>query len=129
MQHDQATPLAAAAARKHDAALARASSALRALDTAGQQIHFQAGARAARVSRQWLYQQPELRSEIERLRDHQPPQRPSRVPAAQRASEASLRQRNRSLLDENQRLRAENAALKNELALAYGERRRAPRLA
>jgi regulator of replication initiation timing len=51
------------------------------------------------------------------------------VPAAQRASEASLRQRNRSLLDENQRLRAENTALKDELALAYGEQRRAPRLA
>ena len=128
MQPEPATPLAAAAARKHDAALARASSALRALDTAGQPIHFQAVARAARVSRQWLYQQPELRSEIERLRDRQP-QRPSRVPAAQRASEASLRQRNRSLLDENQRLRAENTQLKDELALAYGEQRRAPRLA
>jgi hypothetical protein len=128
MQPESATPLAAAAARKHDAALARATAALRTLDSAGQQINFQAVARAARVSRQWLYQQPELRSEIERLRDHQP-QRPSRVPAAQRASEASLRQRNRSLLDENQRLRAENAELKDELALAYGEQRRAPRLA
>jgi hypothetical protein len=128
MQPDQATPLAAAAARKHDAALARASSALRALDAAGQQINFQAVARAARVSRQWLYQQPDLRGEIERLRDRHP-QRPSSVPTAQRASEASLRQRNHSLLDENQRLRAENAALKDELALAYGERRRAPRLA
>jgi hypothetical protein len=127
MQPEPATPLAAAAARKHDAALARATGALRALDSAGQQINFQAVARAARVSRQWLYQQPELRNEIERLRDHQP--RPSRVPAAQRASEASLRQRNRSLLDENQRLRTENAALKDELALAYGEQRRAPRLA
>jgi hypothetical protein len=110
MQPDPATPLAAAAARKHDAALTRATAALRALDSAGQQINFQAVARAARVSRQWLYQQPELRNEIERLRDRQP-QRASRVPAAQRASEASLRQRNRSLLDENQRLRAENTAL------------------
>jgi hypothetical protein len=128
MQPDPATPLAAAAARKHDDALARAHNAVRALDSGGQPINFQAVARAARVSRQWLYQQPELRSEIERLRDHQP-QRASRVPAAQRASEASLRQRNRSLLDENQRLRAENAALKDELALAYGEQRRAPRLA
>jgi hypothetical protein len=91
-------------------------------------INFQAVARAAGVSRQWLYQQPELRREIERLRDSRP-QRASGVPTAQRASEASLRQRNRALLDENARLRAENAQLKNELALAYGEQRRARRRA
>ncbi len=126
MQPEAATPLAAAAARKHDAAVGRARGALRELDAAGQVINFQAVARAARVSRQWLYQQPDLRAEIERLRERQP-QRASGVPTAQRATEASLRQRNRSLLEENQRLRAENAQLKDELALAYGERRRARR--
>lgn len=42
------------------------------------------------------------------------------VPARQRASEASLRQRLQSLRDENQRLREENHSLKTELALAYG---------
>jgi hypothetical protein len=126
MQPEDAMPLAAAAARQHHAALERASGALRDLDAAGHLINFQAVARAAGVSRQWLYQQPELRAEIERLRDTRP-QAASGVPSAQRASEASLRQRNRSLLDENGRLRAENARLKDELALAYGEQRRAQR--
>ena len=65
---------------------------------------------------------PSCRPQIEQLRDRQP-QRASGVPSAQRASEASLRQRNRSLLDENQRLREENASLKSELAMAYGQQR------
>lgn len=64
MQPEGATPLAAAAARKHHAALKRASGALRDLDAAGHAINFQAVARAAGVSRQWLYRQLELRSEM-----------------------------------------------------------------
>jgi hypothetical protein len=121
-------PLAAAAARKHEAAIERATGALRELDAAGEQINFQSVARAADVSRQWLYKQPQLRAEIERLRDTSPARGP-RVPGAQRASDASLRQRNRALLDENQRLRAENARLKEELALVYGQQRESRRRA
>lgn len=83
MRPEDATPLAAAAARKHHAALQRASGALRDLDAAGHVINFQAVARAAGVSRQWLHQQPELRREIERLRDSRP-QRASGVPTAAR---------------------------------------------
>lgn len=82
-------------------------------------------ARAAGVSRQWLYQQPQIRAEIERQRSHLP-HGPGQVAAAQRTSDASLRQRNRGLLDEHQRLRAENAKLKNELAIVYAERRASP---
>lgn len=122
MPPDEPSPLAAAAARKHEAALERAAGALRELDAAGEQVNFQTVARAAGVSRQWLYKQPQLRSEIERLRDTSPGRAPY-LPAAQRASEASLRQRNRGLLEENARLRAENTRLKEELALAYGRRR------
>jgi hypothetical protein len=115
-------PLAAAAGRKRDDALARAGTALRDLDHAGAAINFQTVARAGRVSRQWLYQQPDLRREIEQLRRVGHAAAPG-VPAAQRATEASLRQRLRSLFDENQRLRAETVELRAELALAYGERR------
>jgi hypothetical protein len=70
------------------------------------------------------HQQPDLRAEIERLRTagQQPP---PGVPAAQRTSEDSLRQRLATLSEENRRLREENHALKTELALAYGERRHA----
>jgi Family of unknown function (DUF6262) len=122
MATDQPGPLAAAAARKHDVTLARAGAALRDLDRAGGVINFQAIARAAGVSRQWLYQQPDLRREIEQLRTANG--NPGRaVPSSQRATEASLRQRIRSLLDENHRLRGESDELRAELALAYGHQR------
>jgi hypothetical protein len=123
MPPDRTASLAAAAARKRDAALERTHHALRDLATRGEIITFQSVARAAAVSRQWLYQQPELRAEIERLREHRPSP-PARA-ARERASESSLRQRVETLLDENRRLRKDNAALRDELALLYGERRQA----
>jgi hypothetical protein len=88
----------------------------------GAPVSFQAVARRAGVSRQWLYTQPDLRAEIERLRDRAPVTTAG-VPARQRATEASLRQRLETLRAENQRLREENANLKTELAIAYGRRR------
>jgi len=123
MTAEPSTPLAAAAARKHESAVLRASAALRELDRVGAVITFQAVATAAGVSRQWLYQQPDLRREIAQLRD--PGSKPAGIPTAQRGTEASLRQRIRSLLDENQRLRGETTELRAELALAYGQQRAA----
>src|SRR3954453_12590185 len=117
-----AEPLAEAAAARRRRAIERAERALRDLDTKGAQISFQAAARRAGVSRQWLYTQPALRAEIEWLRE-QTPARPDGVPARQRASDASLRQRLETLRTENQRLREENQALKAELAIAYGQQR------
>ncbi len=115
--------LAAAAERKREDALARATGALRELDDRGERIDFQAVARAAGVSRQWLYKQPQLRSEIERLREIRPSQEDGAVRSHERSSEASLRQRLQTLLDENQRLRAENTKLTEELAISYGRQR------
>jgi hypothetical protein len=122
MPAEPVTPLAAAAARKHAAAVERAVGAVQAMNAAGEAITFQAVARTAGVSRQWLYEQPELRADIEQLRDRST-EGAGGVPSSQRASEASLRQRNRGLLDENARLRSENAELKRELAVAYGQQR------
>jgi hypothetical protein len=124
MPPDHAAPLLAVARRKHDRAIERAHAALRDLDRRGKTISFQAVARHAGVSRQWLYTQPELRAEIERLRARHPPAAP-RVPDAERAREASLRQHNTTLLAENRRLRDQIAELKAELAIAYGQRRAA----
>ena len=106
------------------AALTRARTALRELDEQGKAITFQAVARQAKVSRQWLYQQPDLRAEICRLRAAER-DRPTAGPARERSTEASLRSRVQSLLDENQRLRTENTDLKTELAIAYGQQREA----
>lgn len=84
----------------------------------------QSVARRAGVSRQWLYTQPALRSEIERLRDR-PPAESDGIPTRRRPRGASLRQRVETLRTENQRLRKENANLKAELALPYGRQRQA----
>jgi Family of unknown function (DUF6262) len=78
-----------------------AERALRDLDAEGAQVSFQAVARRAGVSRQWLYTQPALRAEIERLRDRPSPIADG-VPARQRATEASLRQRREMVRAENQ---------------------------
>jgi len=125
MATDRSAGLRAAAARKRENASARARTALRKLDDNGGTITFQSVARAAGVSRQWLYQQPDLRGEIERLRDAEHGSSVP-VPSAQRATEASLRQRIATLTDENQRLRHESTSLKAELALAYGLNRQHP---
>jgi hypothetical protein len=116
-------PLSLAAQRKSHDAIARARAAIRALHDAGATITFQTVAQQAGVSRQWLYKNTELRGEIEKLRGRQMGAR--RVPAAQHASDASLRQRNQTLADDNKRLRAENAELKAEIAVLLGERRTA----
>jgi hypothetical protein len=118
-------PLRDAAKRRSADAVARARTAIDELAGSGEQVSFQAVARRAGVSRQWLYTQPELRDEIERLRTATAGQAPSGVPAGQRSSEASLRQRVESLLEENRRLRTEVGELRDELALAYGHQREA----
>lgn len=87
-----AEPLTQAATARHRRAVERAERALRELDAEGALISFQAVARRAGVSRQWLYTQPVLRKEIKQLRDRTPA-RPDGVPTRQRATEASLRQR------------------------------------
>ena len=94
-------------------------SALRELDSEGATVKFAAVAERARVSRAFLYQHAELRSQIEALRAADAAA-PARVPVRQRASDASLRARLRAALDEGQRQRAEVARLREELALAHG---------
>jgi aspartate/tyrosine/aromatic aminotransferase len=113
------TGLHAAAQRKRDATLARARRALAELADKGAQITFQSVARHAGVTRQWLYEQPELRAQIEQLRS----QLADGVPARQRSSDASLQQRLRTVLDDNAALRSQVRELKHELALAYGAHR------
>jgi len=115
-------PLNQAAAARRQRTVQRAERALRELDAEGAAISFQAVALRAGVSRQWLDTQPALRAEIEQLRDRARA-RTDGVPARQRATEASLRQRLDTVRAENRRLREENASLRTELAIAYGQRR------
>jgi hypothetical protein len=107
----------AAAARSADAT-ARARRALRELHRRGAEVNFAAVAAIAGVSRQFLYSTPELRDEINTLRGERHAAL-SHIPAADRASDASIRTRLRAALDDNQRLRDENARLRDELAVAH----------
>ena len=120
MSHDHG-PLALAAERKSHDAIARARAAISAMHDAGVPITFPRRRTTGR--RLAPYKNAQLRAEIEKLRSRQMGAR--RVPAAQRASDASQRQRNQTLCEDNKRLRAENTELKDELAALLGERRAA----
>jgi hypothetical protein len=123
MRPDNTAPIIAAARRRHEQARARATQALRDLDSAGTPATFAAAASAAGVSRSWLYSQPDLRLQVERLREatRHAPSPP--VPARQRASDASLHARLEAALHRNRTLADENQRLRRQLAHALGDRR------
>lgn len=126
MRADNSRHVIAAAHRRAAATRKRAVSALRRMDKAGLSITFDAVAREAEVSRSWLYNQPDLRAEVERLRARRSPSPPGRpVPDRQRASDASLLRRLESATERIRQLEADNQQLREALALALGERRAA----
>lgn len=121
---DRQEALRRAAQARHDATLARASEALGTLAGGSEPVSFRGLARTAGVSRSWLYRQPEIRAEIDRLRQSPPSRRPA-APAPQRATVDSLRQLLHTHREEIGRLRAENQALKDQLARQLGAARAA----
>jgi Family of unknown function (DUF6262) len=119
-------PLSEAAARRHELTRARAIQSLRELDRAGVPVTFAGVAKAAGVSRSWLYTQPDISSQIRRLRQNTDGAGGAgAVPAAQRTTDASLRARLAAALDRNKQLADENARLRRQLARALGGQRSA----
>ena len=114
-------PLSEAAARRHELTRSRAVQALRELDRAGVPVTFARVAQAAGISRSWLYTQPDISSQIRRLR--QETNTAGGVPAAQRSTDASLRARLAAALDRNRQLADENTRLRRQLARALGDQR------
>lgn len=123
MRADNTRHIIAAARQRRELTRAKAIQALRTLDASGGPVTFETVAQAAAVSRSWLYAQPDIRAEIERLRavHHRAPA--TSVPARQRASEASLLRRLEAASQRNRHLAAENRRLREQLALALGEAR------
>ncbi len=121
MHPDPPAPLAAAAARRHELTRAKAIQTLRELDRAGAPVTFASVATTAGISRSWLYTQPDIRDQIQRLRGARG--RADAIPADQRASEPSLRARLTAALQRNQQLTEENARLRRQLARALGDQR------
>lgn len=121
---DRIERLREAAQVRHDDTMRRARSTLHALARRGEPITVRGVASAAGVSRSWLYRQPKLLAEIDRLRHHRSTAGRS-VPASQRASIESLRQQLHAYREEIARLRAENQALNEQLARHLGAARAA----
>lgn len=126
MRADNTAALIAAAQQRRELTRAKAIQALRELDHAGAPVTFQAVATASAVSRSWLYSQPDIRAEIQRLRDatRRAPTPP--IPTSQRASHQSLLQRLEHANQRNRRLAEDNARLRRQLAHALGDQRAAP---
>jgi Family of unknown function (DUF6262) len=120
---DNTRYLRLAAQARHAEALQRTRDVIRALDRHGGPITFTAVAAAARVSRAWLYRQPELRAAIA---NHRRPHTAAAIPAAQRATPESTKARLDALHAEIEHLRAENAILRDHVARALGQRRLQP---
>jgi len=119
---DRTGAMVAAARRRHDDTRRRATDALRRLDAAGEPVNFATVARAAGISRAWLYRDDAVRAEIDRLR------RPGSVgsrgrPAAEQASNESLRQQLEAARAAVAELRAENHLLREAVARKLGHHR------
>jgi hypothetical protein len=129
MRADNTASLVSAARQRSQLTRSKAIQAIRELDHAGTPITFEAVARAAGVSRSWLYAQPDLRAEIERLRSTTSRAPAPSIPASQRASDTSLLQRLAEAHQRNRQLAQENARLRRQLAHALGDQRTAARSA
>ena len=117
--------LIAAAHRRHDDTRRKATEALRYLDTNGTPITFAVVAQTAGISRAWLYRDPTIRTEIDRLR-RRPTQTGRARPAAEQATDNSIRQQLDALQPILAELRAENQRLRNALARQLGDQRTRP---
>lgn len=122
MAADNSAAIVAAARARRDATLRRAREALRRMDETGEPISFTALAAAASVSRAWLYREPAVRAEVDRLRSRSRPGRRPR-PSAERASGESIQRRLEAALADLSVLREENRRLREQLARRLGEHR------
>jgi hypothetical protein len=126
MRADNSHHVIAAARRRATATRKRAVAELRRMEKAGVTITFDSVAKQAKVSRSWLYNQPDLRAEVERLRARRnPPSTSLSVPDRQRSSDTSLLRRLESAAEHIRRLQSENQQIREALALDLGERRAA----
>ncbi len=123
MPADNTDRLADSARQRHELTRSKAIRALRELDRAGTPVNFELVARNADVSRSWLYTQPDIRAQIERLREATRHSPAPAIPAAQRTSDASLLTRLQAANENNRLLTEENQRLRRQLAHALGDQR------
>lgn len=125
MPRGNADHLRGAAQRKHEAAIARATTALEALERDGKPVTFRGLAKTASVSVDFLYRSP-LRARVEQLRAEQqrtppPPREPEAEPALPASQSNVVRALTGQLAELKRHHRAELARLEAALAAAQGE--------
>lgn len=118
MTHPRHDALTAATKQRSQDTRQRAVTTIRQLDKQGLPLTMTTVAKAAGVSRSWLYRQTDLQREIARHRDPAPTR-----PRLERASNNSQHQRIENMTDEIRRLNAENISLRQQLAERYGQQR------
>ncbi|MEU4290926.1 DUF6262 family protein [Kribbella sp. NPDC026596] len=123
MRADNTIHLTRAARRRHELTRSKTIRALRELDASGGVVTFEIVAKSAGVSRSWLYTQPDIRVEIERLRRLHQRAPAQAVPARQRTTDPSLLQRLEIANARNRELAEDNQRLCLQLAQALGELR------
>jgi len=121
---DRADRLAQHARARHEQTLQQAHATLTSMADNGEAITVALLASKAGVSRSWIYTQPELRDQIERLQPQTRTGAPRRE-ASNGASEESLRRRLALAHQRIEQLRADNQQLRQSLACAHGQLRAA----
>lgn len=122
MPADHVDRLAQHARGRHEQTLQQARAALTSMASNGDAITVSLLASTAGVSRSWIYTQPELRGEIERLQAQTRTGTPRRE-TGDGASDESLRRRLDLAHQRIAQLRAENQQLRESLARAHGQLR------
>ncbi len=126
MLSDNSAHLLTAARKRSSQTRRQAEAAITRITDTASPVTFDSVAREAGVSRSWLYAQPDLRAEIDRLRQRTPARTaPTAPPAPQHASDASLLRRLEAATDRIRRLERENRDLKHALERALGQNRAA----
>jgi hypothetical protein len=122
MRHDNSHHLVAAAQRRRADTLERARRALSELAATGKRHTIAHIAAHAKVSRSWLYAQPELHDQIHRLTTVPDTDRPA-TERTERGSDASLRQRLTLAHERIRELDNENRQLQDQIAHLHGQLR------
>ena len=116
--------LTAAARQRHTETRARADAALLALSNAGEPVTFAAVARRAKVSTDFLYNQPDLRTKINDLRTRRSHRRTSpeqMTEPGQQSASSAVRALSSQLKELKRRHAKEVGELRTALAVAHGE--------
>jgi hypothetical protein len=113
--------LTAAAKAKSEAKTQTAEQAIRTLVKRGEPITFQAVQREAGVSHAFLYNHPELRERIERLRAQARPHRAEQTPTPQDGESTLVLALTGQITQLKKQHRQEVQALRNALQQAHGE--------